>query len=151
MRQVALASCLHRCPRPQFLDARPYDFGSNICDGRRTVDRKTPVTLDELRASIKDRDATDYNEWVVADFKVIGLFAAQPFRIWAKIKLAPKCAEFLGTTHHEDFTYTDAAQVEEMFAGFPVYGFESGRLAMRASGSWVETSHVSLYPHNDEL
>ena len=46
--------------------------------------RKAPernLTADDLEVSLTKRPSGGYNEWVIRDYIILGIFAAPPFRV----------------------------------------------------------------------
>lgn len=71
------------------------DCGSGISEGKRYFPPEKDIAVADLRFTIDGRQY--YNEWVLRDYGVLGLFAAAPYTIWALIEpnaspdLPPEC------------------------------------------------------------
>lgn len=50
-------------------------------DGTRHVQHETDISVADVEASITGRRKGNYNEWVVRDFRVLGVLAVPPFEI----------------------------------------------------------------------
>jgi hypothetical protein len=61
--------------------ADPHDCGSFVEDGIRKVANERDLTTDDLEKTLADRPPGDYNEWVIRDYVVRGIFAARPYRV----------------------------------------------------------------------
>jgi hypothetical protein len=55
-------------------------------DGYR-VPRQAHISTDNILSSIEGRPTGRYNEWVVADFDVLGVFAIEPLEIWGQVSI----------------------------------------------------------------
>lgn len=65
--------------------AESYDIGSNWNDGNREYppnNVRKHIDHNTLMKTIYARSASSYNEWGVKDFKVVGVFATDPLKVW---------------------------------------------------------------------
>lgn len=109
----------------------PNDCGSIEIDGVRTVDREIDISATDIEKSIEDRQADSYNEWVLRNFKVLGVFAVFPFEIsmQCKLPLPEGAPDYLSTTDNViGVGKTNLAEVMLQFSCLSVYTFQQGRL-----------------------
>ncbi|GAA0759949.1 hypothetical protein GCM10009076_11140 [Erythrobacter ramosus] len=115
--------------------------------------RQTPKARDmsaaDVELTITDRANCTYNEWVVADYSVIGLFAAAPFRISAKepIQYPEDMSSWLRSdTDALGFKHLAIQDLLTEFHPLPIYSFRGGKLVGWVSGNWCPILHHQLYP-----
>ena len=128
------------------LDVGPGDLGSNLTANGRSV------TLAECVDSIIKRKS--YNEWIVKDYDVVGLFVAEPMNVSVlmgtvldSIPGADTLPDYLkedilsGTS--KDFRETTVAELKSKssFNGLRFYTFVHGSLAI-VDSAW----HAMIYP-----
>lgn len=62
--------------------ADPQDCGSSEDEhGNRRVDNERDISFEDLERTFRDRLVDGYNEWVVRDYVVRGIFAMKPFDV----------------------------------------------------------------------
>lgn len=90
------------------------------------------LSLEDLALSLTGRQSNRYNEWVVRDYDVIGIFAIPPFHFWARqdINSVPGSAEMpeylkLDDTYGPSRSSLDAIVNE--FAPLPIVTIQNGR------------------------
>lgn len=108
----------------------PSDCGSIEIDGVRTVEREVDISATDIEKSIEDRQADSYNEWVLRNFKVLGVFAVFPFEIsmQCKLPLPEGVPDYLSTTDNViGVGNTNLAEVMHQFPCLSVYTFHQGR------------------------
>ena len=131
------------------LDAHPNDCGTYIEDGVRQVPHARDMTAPDLDATIADRANGSYNEWVIADYRVIGLFAAEPYRVSAAVAIQypEDMPDYLRTDDiAPGFEYKSLNEIEKLLPGLPIYSFSLDGLVQRAGPDWVPAAHETLYP-----
>lgn len=109
----------------------PHDCGSIEVDGRRTVEREVNISAFDVEKSITNRQPCSYNEWVLRNFKILGVFAVYPFEISVQSKLfRPEDApDYLPTNESViGLGQTNLTSVQRQFPDLPVYSFHQGRL-----------------------
>lgn len=125
------------------MDVHADDLGSYMDDGHRQTGRRDLAVAD-LERSITAR--MGYNEWVVRDYTVIGIFAQRPFDIWANIPAPPELPDYLTTEPLQGLRRTDLATVSRLFPAQPVFTFIDNSLARYADGVAAPVNHAELYP-----
>lgn len=131
------------------LDAHPRDCGSYMVDGLRQVPHARDMTMGDLDATIAGRATDSYNEWVIADYRVIGLFVAEPHRVSVESAIhypddMPDYLRDSGTA--PGFACKSLGEIEDMFPQTPIYSFSNGGLARWDGSEWIPAYHGSLYP-----
>jgi hypothetical protein len=62
--------------------AHPHDCGSREDEhGNRIVPNERDISPDDLERTLRDRPIGDYNEWVLRDYQVCGIFAMPPYEV----------------------------------------------------------------------
>jgi len=128
----------------------PHDCGSmEDADGNRNVPQERDITPRDLEDSLDRRPKGDYNEWVVRDFQVRGVFASS----------CPEVSELSVPEYPEEMpddmrdsipspSFRKVA-VEELFRTFrdlPLYSFSStGIVRCRPDGS-ILINVAEIYP-----
>ena len=76
------------------------------------------LSVDDLRRTITGR--TEYNNWLVKDYEILGILALPPFRVAKIIQ-----HDFAGLVRGE--AHTDISQVSSEFPNLPIYTIADGR------------------------
>lgn len=68
----------------------PHDCGSWVDDnGNRSALPMHSITWETMKSTLTNRPTDPrsgrYNEWIVRDYEVLGVFAARPYRIWKTV------------------------------------------------------------------
>ena len=130
------------------VDAHPSDCGSFMTGGVRDVPNARDMTAQDIERTITDRRPDDYNEWVIANFSVLGLFAAAPYRYSANVPIIypDDVPEHLRTiSHGPGFQCSSPEALANRFPGQPIYSFVNGSLVKHAGGSWIRVQHNEIY------
>lgn len=133
-----------KSPR-SLLDAHPSDCGSRVVERRREFQRARDMTIGDIEETISGRRPESYNEWGVADYVVLGMFAAEPYEIW---KRYPAAELGLSDEFEEEVDAQGATNPHEVavtFAGLPVYSFRCGQLVRYDGGNWTTVAHGDVY------
>lgn len=126
----------------------PHDAGSYLKDGVRVVGHEVDIGISDLERSLSDR-GDSYNEWVVRDFNVVGLFVASPATTWQS--LAVQMPEGMPTQISGQDVPITVHEIAEDFDGLPIYTLsEHGVLEWTASG-WRPVAHSDVYSGVREL
>jgi hypothetical protein len=131
------------------LDAQPTDCGTCMEDGVRRVPHARDMTATDFDATIFGRANGDYNEWAIADYQVIGLFAVEPYRVSARVKIdyPDDMPDYLRTNDTTvGFECKSLEEIETLFPELPIYAFSSGGVVQRAGSARVSVAHATLYP-----
>lgn len=118
------------------------DCGSRIENGRRITDQRPPLSMCEVEASLDDR--ISYNEWVVRDFEVLGIFAMPPFLVWREQGVAvPEDYPDYAATTALGPAHVDPNELREIFPDAQIYTFV-GQALCELGGAPASNSH--FYP-----
>lgn len=130
----------------------PDDVGSRLIDGVRLA-IETDIMPADLESSITNRgrnERTWYNEWVVRDFRVIGLFAIEPLRISVSGEEPDggwgDTPEYLREDVGHKITSIEIADLERYFPDTPIWSFEDDQLVRVDGGRSQPAKHADLYP-----
>ncbi|MDP5280076.1 hypothetical protein Q9Q95_14185 [Sphingomonas sp. DG1-23] len=131
------------------LDAHPHDCGTYMADGVRQVPHARDMTASDFDATITGRANGEYNEWVIANYQVIGLFVAEPYRVSIEVEIdypedMPDYLRGAGTA--AGFDYKSLAEIATLFPNLPIYAFASGGVVEHIGSAWVPVTHKTLYP-----
>jgi hypothetical protein len=110
-------------------------------NGIRMVLNERSISVADVEASIFNRPLGHYNEWVVRDFKVIGVLAVPPFEISDRggLELPPDVPAHLVDVENEiGPVSTNLDAVAATFSSLPIYTFGFQRLFRLAP-------HADLY------
>lgn len=136
------------CPRlpASLIGVSPGDAGSCVCaDGSRWVP-DADIDVAALMRSLTDRVAS-YNEWVVRDFEVRGVFVAKNPMVTKLVRphVQPEAASLINVV--AGIPCIESVSVEEIAQALPgqhVYSFEQGQLVEWGAGSWAAANHPDL-------
>lgn len=131
------------------LDAHPNDCGTYMENGVRQVPQARDMTASDLDATITGRADGGYNEWVIADYRVIGVFAAEPYRVSAEVAIdyPEDIPDYLRTANTAPgFEYTSLEEIEKFFPRLPIYALSQVGVIRRSGSEWVPVAHGVLYP-----
>jgi hypothetical protein len=111
----------------------PDDCGS-FCNERgfREVQEPRDITVPELQRTLVERGA--WNEWVVRDYNVLGIFFAAPFEVWRE--KAPALMED-ALTSPEEITST--------FPGQRIFTFGATGILQFKDGNYTPVPHLEIY------
>jgi len=108
----------------------------------RVVGREVDIGGAELEESLYAR-GDRYNEWVVRDFKVVGVFIAEPATTWGEVPV-PMPGDWPPQLVLQDVSIS-VLQVAEEFKELPIYSlFEREILQWKAS-AWRPIAHSDIY------
>lgn len=129
----------------------PDDCGSyeEGCVRKSSLGEK--VTIESVSCSITNRGGGSYNEWIVADYDVLGVFVVAPYEV-SVLALPPTIpgvpAELLGTKPNNIIKQTSVLEVCNTFPSQAVFGFENGKLCRWEDGVAKTVLHSELYDEN---
>ncbi len=126
----------------------PDDCGSFEYSGARESYLANEVTLESVSESITSRGIGGYNEWIVADYEVIGAFAVTPYEVSALFSppIIPEVpAELLGADPIVGIKQTNVIEICNTFSSWPVFSFEQGLLCKWEAGGTKSVLHSELY------
>lgn len=120
----------------------PRDAGSCVENGVRVVGQEVDIGVTDLEQSITAR-SNGYNEWVVRNFKVIGLFVAEPATIWQDVPMLVP-----GDMPHQlipQGVSISVSQVAEDFKGLPIYSLSKSEILQWTMNGWRSVAHSDIY------
>lgn len=111
------------------LNAKPDDIGSSETKGGSRGPIETTLTITDLEKSIEQRETSCYNEWIVADYDVVGVFAAPPFLVTqsTNLKVPEDMPDYLRVDGaHEALAEISVEEIRRRFSNRQVYGVYNG-------------------------
>ena len=117
-------------------------------NGVRQVPRARDMAAADIDATISCRPRDAYNEWVIADFTVIGFFAAAPFRISAQVPVdfPDDVPDYLrGDETAPGFKSTSPDELAALAPELPVFSFVGVDLVSWVGGRWEQVDHSDVY------
>jgi len=129
-------------------DAHYTDSGSGMENGIRIVPNARDMTVSEIENTISNRAPDEYNEWVIADYKVIGVFAAQPYYVWSILPITypDDMPDYLRSPDPvSGIARISLEEIEAAFSELPIFTFSNGKLVVRKDLVWEPVEHSSLY------
>ena len=126
-------------------DVHQQDCGTRVENGVRIYPNARDLTVGDLEQTIIARSPCSYNEWVIGDYAVLGIFAAAPFNIWEERMPdePPDLPDYLrATSLVGQICQTDIASIEAAFPALPIFSFVERQLVVWYEGQWkaVEVS-----------
>jgi len=128
----------------------PSDLGSGEdAAGNRVVSHERDITLGDLEDTLDRRANGDYNEWVVRDFRVRGVFAGSPPQV--SVLVEPQFPEEVPDWMREPtlvpgFRRVNEEELFQTFPGLPLYTFSSTGIVRRTIDGAVVVSGADIYP-----
>lgn len=120
----------------------PNDAGSQVENGVRVVAREVDICVNDLEMSLSGR-RDRYNEWVVRNFKVVGLFTAMPATTWQSTPMQGHEGRFTGTIDQEVGISTP--EIAADFDGLPIYTFSGNGVLRWMANGWHPVAHSEIY------
>jgi len=128
--------------------AHPHDCGSSVQDGGRTVSEERDVTVEDLKETFVKRPSNSYNEWVLKNYTVRGIFAVPPFRVSVlKVLNYPyDVPEWMKDQKPIlDFGYVTVPQLLATFHDHSIFSFCDGKLVRLTEEGVVPFDHTVIY------
>lgn len=130
------------------IDAHPCDCGTFMENGFRQVPNARDMTVENIEDTVTCRKGDSYNEWVIANYSVIGIFAAAPFRFSADVPIdfpddMPDYLRSSPTT--PGFKFSSPEELAKEFPCLPIFSFVGGVLVEYVQCSWNAIPHCQLY------
>jgi hypothetical protein len=123
----------------------PNDAGSYVVNGARVVAHEVDIEIADLERSLSARDDR-YNEWVVRDFKVVGVFVAEPATTWQEVPI-PVPSD-LGVMPPQLISQDVGIAVSEItadFKGLPIYTLSEDEILRWTVNGWSTVAHSDIY------
>jgi len=133
-------------------NATSDDHGTSVDDDNNRIgNEQETLTLEDLAATLRCR--TKHSEWVLRDFKPIGLFAAEPYEIWQRYPQVTKCPgiaeefdDFEALAGEGTERKVGLAELRKTFPGLEIYSFAGRNLGRWEGFNLVPARHEVLYP-----
>jgi hypothetical protein len=124
-----------------------HDCGSiEDASGNRIVKRERDITPADLASTLDDRD--DYNEWIVRDYVVHGIFAAPPYEV-SILKVPdypPDMPDYLQDNEPVPaFRTVSWDELTSTFRNLSIYTFQDGRIMQRVANGFRERTATQIY------
>lgn len=120
----------------------PHDVGSYVENGVRAVAHEGDITNADLELTFTAR-GDRYNEWVVRDFMVIGVFVAEPATTWQEVLMqVPGDIQPQPVGQEEDIS---VHQVAENLKGLPIYSLSVREVLRWTATGWRRVAHSEIY------
>jgi len=127
--------------------ADPHDCGSYVENGVRKAPERN-LTADDLEVSLTKRPSGSYNEWVMRDYIILGIFAAPPFRV-SKLEVPKYPADMpdylKDQTPVPSFTSVCPAELVATFPRHSLFSAYMGELVRLSGEGIVPCDHATIY------
>ncbi|ODV43793.1 hypothetical protein AWV79_14220 [Cupriavidus sp. UYMMa02A] len=134
-------------------EVHSQDGGSQLDDERNRLCQQEAIAVQDLERTITQRAADSHNEWVIADYRTVGILAMPPFDFAVPVRPtdipgAPEKSYLMGTDELQDLDQLKSlAAVQARFPDQPLYtmtrlGFER----VLAAGNTEPVTHAEFYP-----
>jgi hypothetical protein len=130
------------------LDAHAKDCGSSALPDGSRVPNPRPFCLADVEATLTGRQLHHYNEWVVGDYRVLGIFVAPPLAVQVVQPInAPTdvSAEMLGDVNPLGPRYETIPDVQRDFPKERIFAFKNSAIVEHAGGQWTIAPHETIY------
>lgn len=120
-----------------------HDAGSYLENGVRRVAKEVGIETADLENSFSARGER-YNEWVVRDFEVIGMFVAEPASIWqeAAVETPP---DFPPLPPQGQPVSISLHEIAADFKELPIYTFSRGEISKWDATGWSPVTPNNVY------
>ncbi|MFM0218117.1 hypothetical protein [Paraburkholderia caledonica] len=130
------------------LDVHVGDGGSSVQpDGNRRPNPQ-PLSLIDVQGTLTGRRLGTYNEWVIGDYKVLGIFVADPYmvRAIADIPVPPGVpATILGSPSVPGIRYETIPDIQRDFPDQRVFSFNLSGIRQLEGRQWIDAPHNTIY------
>ncbi|MEP5763292.1 MAG: hypothetical protein ABJ308_01795 [Halieaceae bacterium] len=127
------------------------DAGSSETSVGRDSLSATDFDAEHVAESIINRADGDYNEWGIANYQVLGVFAVAPFEIATLENVClPEDAPALLASDDliVGFRQSSPSEVCSAFLEYEVFGFDQCKICRWVDGQPVYISHNEIYSAN---
>lgn len=126
----------------------PHDCGSFVEDGVRKVPNERNLTIDDLEETFVNRPRGSYNEWIIKNYIVLGIFAAPPFRV--SNLCIPRYLDDMPDYLKDgkpapDFEYVTVPEIQATFSDLLIFGFRNGDLVCLTDEEGGPLDHTTIY------
>lgn len=135
---------------PQSLiDAIKFDCGSmQDSNGFRVTQNPKDLSIIDLEETITGRGQGSYNEWVISNFEVLGIFAAMPLEVsyMADETTRPELSEFFKISGPvADIKNISFQQVLDDFPSYPIFTFNGSKIYRVTNEGRINVNHREIY------
>ncbi|WP_433706498.1 hypothetical protein [Paraburkholderia sacchari] len=109
------------------------------------VAEEVDIGIADLEHSLSAR-GDRYNEWVVRDFKVIGVFVAEPATTWQEVQMwmPPELGDIPPQFVGQEVSIP-LSQIAADFKGLPIYTFSEGGILQWSANGWSPVAYFNIY------
>ena len=129
------------------MNASAGDCGSHVNANGTRAANPSPLSIQDLQATLDNRDPDSYNEWVIGDYEVLGIFFADPAYV-AEPQSVPQIAgvssHILGTTAN-GYRLESLADVIANHPNQRIFRFNAGALEEFVAAGWTPAAHSNIY------
>lgn len=132
--------------KDSLVSAESDDRGSYLDESGSRLVEKRKISKQDIRDSIVNRSSTSYNEWVVKNYYIIGVFAISPMEVSVRQNLPPELAEAMGVTFEFGIKPVTVENVKAMFSTQRIFSFYEEKIVEYFDNKFIGISHNGLYP-----
>ncbi|WP_186148005.1 hypothetical protein [Burkholderia gladioli] len=122
-----------------------HDAGSFVVHGERLVSEEVDIGIADLERSLSAR-GDSHNEWVVRNFKVIGVFVAEPATTWREVQMQiPPGLGGMASQFVSQEVSISLSQIAADFKGLPIYTFSEGGILQWSGNGWSPVAYFNIY------
>ena len=121
-----------------------HDAGSSVVNGARVFAEEVDMGAADLELSLTARGDC-YNEWVVRDFKVIGVFVAEPAMTWQEVQMSMPPELAISPQPVGQEVSIPLSQIAADFKELPIYTFSEGEILQWVATGWSPVVHSNIY------
>lgn len=129
------------------IDVSPDDCGSHVVEGQRRFRDDRDISVADIEHSINERPIGKYNEWLLRNFKVLGVLAVPPFEC-STLESVPRPADLHDAYHSDEPTisigYTTISEVCAQFPTLPVFTFFAGQIVKVEAVGEIYSSELEV-------
>lgn len=114
--------------------------------GQRKCPQQDHITIQNLRETIENR--VSYNEWIIRDYGVLGIFAIDPLDIGVlgHPNYPDDMPDYLKSGEKIPLVeQTTFQMIKSSFPKYPIYTFNNSRLCELKDADFIEVKHTDIY------
>lgn len=130
------------------MDVHATDGGTHIGPDGVRHPRPAPITVNDVERTISGRRDDDYNEWVIGDYQILGIFIATPYAVPALVPISapPGVPSYIQENSIDwGVAYTTVAEIRAEFPDLRLFTFDAGQILELAESVWIPAQHTSIY------
>jgi len=120
----------------------PHDAGSQVENGVRTVKNEDTIQVPDLERSLLER-GDRYNEWVLRNFVVVGLFIAVPATTWQSIPMP--MPDGMQAVNIDQEVCVSVSEIAAKFDLLPIFTFSEHEVLRLIADEWHSVAHSEIY------